>query len=57
MIRRRGQSFLYLAVNEEEPRHGIPREGCVGAAAHLARDVLDDVFPEERLDVLRHVLA
>lgn len=47
----------HLAVHEEEPRHGVPGEGCVGAAAHLARHVLHDVFPQERLDVLRHVLA
>ena len=47
----------HLAVHEEEPRDGVPGEGCVGAAAHLARHVLHDVFPQERLDVLRHVLA
>lgn len=48
---------FYLAVHEEEPRHRVPGEGCVGAAAHLASDVLHDILPQKRLDVLGHVLA
>lgn len=49
--------YAHLAVHEEEPRHRIPGESCVGAAAHLARHVLHDILPQKRLDVLGHVLA
>lgn len=49
--------IVHLTVHKEETRHRVPRERCVRAAAHLARNVLHDVLPQERLDVLGHVFA
>lgn len=47
----------HLAVDEEQPGNGVPGQGCVGAATHLAGHVLHDVLAQQRLDVLGHVLA
>ena len=48
-------TLAVLALAEEEATDAVSREFCVGGSAHLARHVLADVFPEQRLDVLGNV--
>ena len=46
-----------FALHEVQPRHRVFRHGRVGRTARFASHVLDDVLPEQGLDVLGHVLA
>jgi len=46
-----------LALHEVQPRHRVFGQGRVGGPARFASHVLNDVLPEQGLDVLGHVLA
>ena len=43
-------------MDEVQTGNVILRKRCVKASAHLARDVLDDVFTEKTLDILEDEL-